>query len=261
MLPDEYAPIADLYDHVSPYRALTDIGFYVDAARESGGPVLELGCGTGRVLIPTARAGIEITGLDLSSGMLAVCRANLAAEPAAVQGRAQLVQASMTDFHLDRTFRLITIPFRPFQHLLTVDDQLACLACVRRHLAKGGRLVFDLFNPSLEAIVNRPIGEELDPEPEFTTPDGRRVVRCHKIVTQDRFQQIGQFELIYDVTYPDGRTERVIHAFGMRYFFRFEAEHLLARAGFQIEHLYAAADKSPYGSRYPGELFFVCSVQ
>src|SRR5947207_2493466 len=152
---DDYAPIADLYDHVAPYRALPDIPFYVDAARESGGPVLEIGCGSGRVLIPTARAGIEIPGLDLSPGMLAVCHQHLADESAEVQSRVHLVEASMTAFDLGRTFRLITIPFRPFQHLLTVRDQLACLACIRRHLAPDGRLVFDLFNPSLEAIANR----------------------------------------------------------------------------------------------------------
>src|SRR5215471_1368923 len=193
---DEYAAIADLYDHVGPYRALTDIGFYIDAARESGGPVMELGCGTGRVLIPTARAGVAITGLDLSPAMLEVCRLKLAAEPAEVQSRVHLVQASMTDFRVDRRFWLVTIPFRPFQHLLTVADQLACLACIRRHLAADGRLVFDLFNPSLDAIVKNPIGVELGSEPEFTTPDGRRVVRCHKTVAQDRFLQIGHFELL-----------------------------------------------------------------
>ena len=65
------------------------------------------------------------------------------------------------------------------------------------------------------------------------------------------------FELIYYVTHPDGREERLVHAFTMRYLFRFEAEHLLARAGFQIEHLYADYDKSAYGSKYPGELLFV----
>ena len=250
---DEYAAIADLYDHVGFYRALRDVDFYLDAARESGGPVLELGCGSGRVLIPTARAGIEITGLDLSARMLAVCREKLAD----IQAHVHLVEGSMIAFDLGRSFRLITIPFRPFQHLLTAEDQLACLVCIRRHLAPDGRLIFDLFNPSLDAIVTRPIGVETDHEPEFTTPDGRRVVRCHKIVAQDRFRQIGTFELIYDVTHPDGRTERLIHAFQMRYLFRFEAEHLLARAGFEIEHLYAGADKSEYGSRYPGELFFV----
>jgi len=69
---DEYAAIADLYDHVVPYRDSDDVGFFVEEARHTGGPVLEIGCGTGRVLIPCARAGVEIAGLDFSAGMLAV---------------------------------------------------------------------------------------------------------------------------------------------------------------------------------------------
>ena len=100
-------------------------------------------------------------------------------------------------------------------------------------------------------------GVEAGDEPEFSTPDGRRVVRRHKIVAHDRFNQVNQAELIYYVTHPDGREERLVHAFPMRYLFRYEAEHLLARCGFEVEHLYAGCDKSAYGSRYPGELIFV----
>ena len=71
---DTYAFVAELYDHIAPYRDRPDMAFWVEAARESGGPVLEIGCGTGRILIPTARAGIDIVGLDLSSYMLDICR-------------------------------------------------------------------------------------------------------------------------------------------------------------------------------------------
>jgi SAM-dependent methyltransferase len=254
---DEYAAIADLYDHVGLYRRLADIDFYVGAAKQAGSPVLELGCGTGRVLLPTARAGVEIAGVDLSPGMLAVCRRRIAAEPPEVQSRIELHRADMRTFSLGRTFALATIPFRPFQHLTTVEDQLACLSAIRRHLTGNGRLVFDLFNPSLDALANRPAGEEMDEEPGFTTPDGRRVLRRHKLVSADRFRQVNRSELIYYVTHPDGREERLVHAFHMRYLFRFEAEHLLARAGFTVEHLYSGFDKGPYGARYPGELIFV----
>jgi SAM-dependent methyltransferase len=219
--------------------------------------VLEIGCGTGRVLIPTARAGIEIVGLDLSPGMLEVCRERLRHEPDAVQQRVTLVHSDMRQFDLGCAFTLATIPFRPFQHLLDVDDQLACLASIRRHLAAGGRLIFDVFNPSLDALVNMPIGQETGMEPEFAAPGGRRVTRCFKIVATDRFAQINDIELIYDVTHADGRQERFIHAFRMRYLFRYEVEHLLTRAGFIVEHLYAGYDRSQYGSTYPGELVFV----
>jgi len=255
---DEYAAIADLYDHVAVYRDRQDIAFFVDAAVQAGGPVLELGCGSGRVLVPTARAGIEIVGLDSSAQMLGVCRQRLLREPPAVQEKATLTHADMRRFDLGRTFALVTIPFRPFQHLLTVEDQLACLSCIRTHLADHGRLIFDLFNPSLDALANQPIGQETDAgEPEFTAPDGRTVTRSFTIVASDRFSQINDIELVYHVTHPDGRRERLVQAFRMRYLFRFEVEHLLARAGFVVEHLYAGYDRSEYGSTYPGELVFV----
>ena len=255
----EYTFIADLYDHVVPYRNRPDVTFFVEAASDSGGPVLELGCGTGRVLIPTAREGIEIVGLDLSYAMLDRCRERLLQERQEVQERARLVLADMRDFELGQDFKLITIPFRPFQHLTTINDQLSCLRSIHKHLVDEGRLVLDIFNPSLESLTRNDIGEELAEEPEFTMPDGRRVVRKHKIVARDPFNQIIDVELIYYVTHPDGREERLVHSFPMRYLFRFEVEHLLARSGFGIEHVYADYDKKPYGSVYPGELIFVAN--
>jgi len=254
---DQYAVTADLYDHIVPYRDRPDVSFFVEAARESGGPVLEVGCGTGRVLIPTARAGVEIVGLDLSSHMLDVCRERLLKEPEDVRSRVQLVQADMRHFSLGQAFKLVTTPFRPFQHLTTVDDQLSCLECIHRHLVKGGRLILDIFNPSLESLTRDDVGQEWGGELKFTTPDGRWVVRRDKIVSRDRLNQINYVELIYYVTHPDGREERLVHSFPMRYLFRFEAQHLLARCGFEVEQVYADYDKSPYGSKYPGELIFV----
>ena len=240
-----------------PYRERADVGFFVEAAKESGGPVLEVGCGTGRVLIPTARAGIEISGLDLSPHMLAVCREHLKAEPEEVQSRVRLVEGDMRAFELGQTFNLVTLPFRPFQHLTTVEEQLGCLGCLHKHLNTGGKLILDIFNPMLEALVNKDFGKEMAEEPEFSLPDGRKVIRRHSVVSRDVANQINYTELVHYVTYPDGRKERLVQAFPMRYFFRFEAEHLLARTGFKVEQLYADYDKSPYGSKYPGELIFV----
>ena len=253
---DEYGLIAELYDHVGLYRDRPDLEFYLDAAREAGSPVLEIGCGTGRVLIPTARAGIEIAGLDLSPSMLGVCRQRLLAEPDPVRARVELVEGDMRRFDLRRSFNLVTIPFRPFQHLVSVEDQLACLDSIRRHLVPGGTLILDLFNPSLEALV-RPPGVEAEDTPETLLPDGRRLSRSFRIVSQDRAAQANQVELIYQVTHPGGRTERLVHGFTMRYLFRYEAEHLLVRAGFEIAALYGGYDRSRFGVTYPGELIFV----
>jgi len=254
---DEYASIADLYDHVVPYRTRTDIDFFVEAARLSGGPVLELGCGTGRVLIPTARSGCEIVGFDLSANMLQICEKRLLDEKDAVRSRVRLIRGDMRKFDLASTFSLVTLPFRPFQHLTTVEDQMSCLASIRRHLVPGGSLIVDLFNPWLEALVRDDLGQEIEDEPEFTTPDGRRVVRRHRVISRDYANQISHIELIYYVTHPGGRGERLVHAFPMRYLYRFETEHLLVRCGFQVESVYADYDKSPHGSKYPGELIFV----
>ena len=257
MMIDDYALIADLYDHVTLYRTRPDVAFFVAAAVASGGPVLELGCGTGRVLVPTAQAGIDITGIDLSAGMLAVCRQRLEQEPPAVRSHVQLLQGDMRNFELRRRFPVVTLPFRPFQHLLGVDEQLACLGAIHRHLRDDGELILDVFNPSLEALVQDNLGQEVSEGSEFVTPDGRRVSRFFKIVARDRFRQVNQIELIYQVTHADGRTERLVHPFAMRYFFRYELEHLLARAGFRVEHVYADYDQSPLGTKDPGELIMV----
>jgi len=254
---DEQPFVAEFYDYVVPYRERGDVNFFVDLARQSGGPVLEIGCGTGRVLIPTARAGIEIAGLDASPSMLAVCREKLAHEPREVQSHATLTEGDMRRFDLGRQFRLVTIPFRPFQHLMTVEDQLACLQTVHRHLMAGGQLVLDLFNPAFPHLADEKFFEELNREPPFTMPDGRKVLRRHHILARDFFQQTQDVELIYRVTYPDGHEKRLVHRFTMRYLFRFEAEHLLARSGFEVEDVYADFEKSAYGSKYPGELIFV----
>lgn len=252
----EYASIAELYDHVVPYRERADVGYFVEAATRAGGAVLEVGCGTGRVLIPTARAGVEITGLDLSPHMLAACREHLKTESKEVRSRVRLVEGDMRHFELKQSFKLVTLPFRPFQHLTTVEDQLACLDCIRRHMETGGKIILDIFNPSLKALANQPTGEEMAEEPEFSMPDGRRVIRRHMVASRDLANQVIHTELVYYVTHPDGRKERLVQAFPMRYLFKFEGEHLLARLGFVVEQVYSDYDKSPYGSKYPGELIF-----
>lgn len=250
---------AEFYDYVVSYRDRRDIAFFVEMAKAADGPILELGCGTGRVLIPTARAGIEIVGLDLHAAMLAICREKLSRESPEVRARVQLVEADMRQFDLGREFVLVTIPFRAFQHLLTVDDQLACLARVRRHLRAGGTFILDLFNPHLPRLVDDRYLSEVAEEPEFTMPDGRQVERRSRIVSRDLARQIQQIELIYYVSRRDSRQERLVDSFPMRYFFRYEVEHLLARSGFRVVELYADYDRSAFGSKDPGELIAVAT--
>jgi len=244
---DHHAELAGLYDALPLYNARRDVEFYVELCRRAGresGDVLELGCGTGRVLIPAAEAGARMTGLDNSKGMLARCRAKASALPVT------LVEADMTRFALGRTFRLAIIPFRPLQHLIAVEEQLRCLECVREHLEPGGRLVFDVFHPNLAMLVAPASDAEFEDTPEVRLPDGRTLRRAFRLTGKHRAEQVNDAELIY---YLDG--QRIVQVFPMRYFFRYEVEHLLARAGFEVAALHGNFDKSAFGDDSPEMIF------
>ncbi len=254
-----YGCTVEFYDYIVPYHGRKDIDFFIGMAEETGGPVLELACGTGRVLIPTARKGFEITGLELDGEMLTICREKVGNEPEDVQARVTLVKGDMRNFELPGTFSLITTPFRPFQHLETVDEQVSCLESIHRHLSDDGRLVLDLFNPSMVILTDESRQEEFGEEDEFTMPDGRRVLRRCRVPSVDKAKQIINCEFIYYITHPDGSREQRVDSFRMRYLFRYEAEHLLSRCGFTIEAVYGDYDRSPYASTWPGELIFIAS--
>jgi SAM-dependent methyltransferase len=250
---DTYDSLEDLgllYDHVGGYSERGDIGFYVDEAAHVDGPILELASGTGRVLIPIARAGKRIVGVERSRGMLDRCREKVGAEPAAVRDRIALCEADMRDFHVGERFALAIIPFRPMQHLSSIDDQLSCLDAIRRHLVPGGRLIFDVFNPDLARMVS-PATDEFEDTPETPLPNGAYFRRTGRVVAVHRLAQISDLELIYYVTSSNGQTERRVHAFQLRWFLRIELEHLLARAGFTIESMYGNFDRSPLVVRSP----------
>jgi SAM-dependent methyltransferase len=249
--------IAEYYDATYNRRSDKDVQFFVDYSKESGGGTLELGCGTGRVLIPTAAAGCEITGLDLSPFMLAKCREKLVQQPQEVQRRARLIQGNITDFKTNEKYSLITLPFRVFQHLVTVAEQKACLACIHKHLAPGGRLAFDVYNPNPAFLVPTPENAaEKENLPETPLPDGRKIRRTGRLAGFHREQQYNDVELIYYVTHPDGKTERLVQSFPMRYYYRYEMEHLLELGDFKVVDMFGDFDKSAYTNDSP-EMIFV----
>jgi len=252
---DAVTSISEFYDSTPLYAERRDIEFYVAEGHAAGGPVLELACGTGRVLLPTARAGVEITGLDSSERMLAQCRARLAAEPEDVRRRAGVVLGELAAFDLGRQFALITIPFRPFQHLLTVEEQLGCLRAARRHLRTRGRLIFDLFHVNPSAVHDPVWMEEKDEGPATTLPDGRTVRRTTRVAAFHRAAQINDIEFRWYITHPDGRREESRWRTALRYYYRFEVDHLLARAGLRVAALYGDYDRSPFGDASPDMIY------
>ncbi len=248
--------IADYYDESPVLTGRTqDVAFYRAAARECGNPILELGCGTGRVALALAEDGHRVTGLDLSERMLARAAEKRNALPIGTRERVHWVRGDMTRFELGDEFRLVIIPFRPFQHLLETRQQLDCLACARKHLAPGGRLIVDFFQTDPRRIHDTAFLQESAPIAEYEMSGGRRVRLTEKTVAFHRAEQRNDVEMIYSVTHPDGRKERLVFAFTVRYFFPYELEHLLARSGFRVVALYGNFDRSPLGDASPDMIF------
>ena len=248
---DRHPKLPELYDQIPSYNSRPDVDFYVDLSRQAG-EVLELGCGTGRVLIPAAQAGCAVTGVDSSKHMLGRCRAKVDALPSEVGERITLLQTSMTGFQLVRRFKLVIAPFRHIQHLTTVNEQLSFLRCVHQHLEPGGKFVYDVFNPNL-ALLAAPVNpEEIEDTPEFTLPDAHRLRRTFRMLRKRYAEQCTDCELIY---YLDGLP--IVQSTTMRYSFRFELEHLLARSGFEVIDLYGRFDRSAFADDSPEMIFLV----
>jgi len=248
--------IADYYDESPVVQGrLQDVAFYREAAREFGDPVLELGCGTGRITVALAETGKRVTGLDLSERMLERAVQKRAGLPVEARERVHLVQADMARFELGEKFRLVIIPFRPFQHLLEVQQQMDCLECGRKHLAPGGRLILDVFQTDAERIHD-PVHMRETLVTEYRTRDGRQVRISERIAAFHRAEQINDVEMIYSVVHPGGRQESLVFAWPLRYFFRYEVQHLLARCGFRITAEYGNFDRTPIRDESP-EMIFV----
>ena len=247
-----YDLFAPLYDgDFEVLRGSTgDVSVYVEVARGSGGPVLEFGCGTGRILLPTARAGVEVVGLDSSRPMLGRLREKLAAEPPEVRARVEVVEGDMASSDVGRRFPLVTVPFRSIGHLLEVDAQVASFENMRRHLAPGGRIAFDLFHPDLGRLA-APQPESLDVEREER---GRRVRRFTSTVPRVA-RQLLDLAVRWEIESPGRKVEEVRMDLSIRWFHRFEIEHLLARCGLVVEAIYGGFDRRPLADDSPEMVF------
>jgi len=217
-----YDPIARLYDPWS-LSVTEDVDFYVGEARRAGGPVVELGVGTGRIAIPTAAAGIRVIGIDSSRGMLDVL-----AERAALAGVAERLDLRVGDLRsppVTERVRLVTCPFRSYLHLRTDADRLDALRAAHGLLVPGGRLVFDVFAPGADDVAETH-GRWLEREP-------------------------GIFErAVWDtdartltLTVRDADTSSTMT---LAWISQAEWQRLLAGARFELEACYGWFDRKPY---------------
>lgn len=253
-----------LYVSGAEYDLLTgdykaDLDFYLGLIQAAEGPVLELACGTGRILLPAAEAGATIWGLDQSQIMLDHALTKIARFPESVQRRITLRQGNMQDFDLAERFALVIIPFRSFLHLMTVADQMAALGAIRHHLAPGGRLALNFFQPSLPMIVahlgsTRPganlLRKWIDPA------SGNEVVCWESRRYRPAEQIIDEVRILDHVDQDSQVVDRVYRRFSLRWIYRYEFEHLLARTGFELEAIYGGFDRSPV-QEDSGELVWI----
>jgi SAM-dependent methyltransferase len=235
-----------------------DVQFYVEEAHKTETPVLEIGCGTGRILLPIAQAGVPIVGLDRSTTMLGILRRKLGKLGPETQNRVELVEADMRDFSLGEQFNLITIPYRAFLHLLTSKAQRQALACIREHLTDKGRLIFNIFDPSHELIAARlgPLGATLQKDSEFVHPDtGQRVIVWFS-GQYDPEQQFLDAYFIFEELDAEGKViAKTYSPLTLRYVYRYEMRYLLELCGYKVEALYGDFRRGTF--RYGGEQVWV----
>jgi SAM-dependent methyltransferase len=217
----------------------------VDLARKSGGPVLEIACGTGRVLLPIAREGIEIEGVDNSESMLRIVRRNLAREPREVRERVTIHKGDMRDFRLEKKFRLVTIPFRPLQHMYTVQDQVAALTTAAFHVAEGGSVAFDVFFPNFEGIPAN-IGKEIL-DLEWTVDSERRKVvrRYFRKRSYDKIQQTFSGEFVFRTYEGDNLILEETGPLKMSYYTYAHLRALFLLAGLEPVEEYGSFAREP----------------
>jgi SAM-dependent methyltransferase len=238
-----YVDYAEYYDYEA--HVVDDVPFYLEYAAASGSPILELACGTGRVLVPLAEAGFEMSGVDLSANMLARCQDKVAAR--GLSDRVQLFQADMASFELPRRdFSLIYIPVRSFMHLFSQEAEMSCLARAYAHLRPGGTFIVDVYAPDFALLAREP-GGDFERPMWFNLPNGRPVLKEQRFLHNDRARQINHYELRFQEHDPGGgivRERRV--PMDTRYTFRYELQLLFERAGFEVADVFGDYARGPY---------------
>jgi SAM-dependent methyltransferase len=229
-----------LYGHVDE-----DWPLWQNLAQAANGPILEVGCGTGRLLLPLAQAGYSITGLDLSPVALASARAKL--QTAGLSKKVKVHLADMRQFDLpQKNFALAIIPLNTFMHCHTIEDQLSTLRSIYSHLQPQGQLAIDLFypDPALLAEADGRLyfeGEMVDDVTERTAQWYWR----HEI---DLAQQMRHLTYILDEIDEAGLVRRAQIPFSLRFFYRYEMELLLRSSGFNGEAIYGSYELEPFNS-------------
>ncbi|MBS21727.1 MAG: hypothetical protein CL739_06495 [Chloroflexi bacterium] len=234
----DYDLWAELYDEVYSFVD-NDINFYTNKFKELGGKVLEIGCGTGRVTIPLLEAGADITAVDYSQKMLEQLESKIGSTNVSIE----IVLQDVRRLHLENKYNLIIFPYRGFQSLLSVEDQINALTSIRDHLNFGGRLIIDLFLPSRDLFDQKPdIFYHLK---DFENSD-KMIKSLHHRSKFDHHNQLIHTHLSISES-EDGRVTLKRYAdFTLRYLYIDEARYLFKFCGFKIQEISADYNGTPY---------------
>lgn len=247
---------AEWYDVLYSVAPAAEIAMYVALARQFGGPVLEIGVGTGRVAIPITQAGIDVVGVDISEAMLSKAAAKYGPGEAGL-GQLELIRADMRTLDLgpDRRFPLITLPSRTLLLAGDAGSQRQTLARAAAHLAPGGRVGFNLFNPNPELLAE----DSDEPFLWAKTVHPETGARC-LLWAENHFDpetQTNRGVQIVEVLNDNGEVaQRVSFDVTIRYLFASEAHEMLEDAGLQVEAMYGDFELSPFDEDSP-EMIFV----
>jgi SAM-dependent methyltransferase len=243
LMRDDYVSFysdARRYDLVlGAYASGNFLDFYQRQIARHGEPVLELACGSGRLTIPLAEAGVNITGLDISEDMLDL--AKLKASKRGVSIR--FIQGDIRNFDLGEKFKFIFIPAQSLSHLYKREEIEDCFSCVRRHLAEDGRFLIELFNSSVKLLARN--SDRRYSVGEYEDPNGGGRVLVTEELRYDAATQVNHIRWFFQ---NEGSDEEEILSFEMRQFFPQEIDALLWYNGFLIEHKYGSYDEEEFSS-------------
>lgn len=236
---------------------LADVPFYLELARSTGGPVLELGCGTGRVLLSIARAGIAVDGVDNSVPMLDRLRRKLELEAGQDRERVSVYEGDMRNFRSQRKFALVIIPFRPLQHMYNVKDQLAALRTAAFHLRDGGLLAFDVYYPRFDKL-NSGLGQEvLEMEWRDPADPGQVIRRYYRKDSHDKIHQNIRLTFIFRTWRGDEIIREETEGLQMSYYTYPHLRALFMLAGLEVAEEYGSFNKAPLDNHAPEMIFLL----
>lgn len=241
------------YEQANPITE-KEIAWYLNFAKKTGGPVLELACGTGRLLTAIAQAGFDVEGIDLSSGMLKIASKHISQLPSEAASHIRLHNINMVDFELDSKFSLIVIADNSFSELKTGEQQISCLRCVQRHLQPGGKLLVTVrrFEPSSFSNGRR----MLDWSEPFYHPVTHETVQRRGEMTLVENEKKVKGTFFYKTTHRDGSETVEEYPFESPVMYKEDYIALFSEAGFYA-NVYAGYEEQPDDGKNP-ILCFAC---